>query len=101
MPFPNCRVWTKNLNRLFYPALIPEEELFQLIGMSHQELWNFSSNYTEGFLAEGGPNGVRRYYLGVILELLKCSYMFLRNELNKHNKCFGSERDYLKSSSLS
>ena len=53
----------KNLNRLFFPALIPEPELWQLVGLSHQALWDFSARYTEGFLAEGGPNGVRRYEL--------------------------------------
>ena len=64
-PFAHCRVWVKNLNRFFYPQLIPEKELISLVGLTHIQLWDFSMKFSEPFLQQGGQQGRRRYKFDV------------------------------------
>ena len=59
-PYPANPLWKKNVNWILYPQLIPEDLLWQLVGVTHQELFRMSHEYAVPFFEEGGPAGGRR-----------------------------------------
>ena len=50
-PYPNNKTWLQNINLLMHPQLIKGEDLKILVGLTHQELYQLSTDFGRPFLS--------------------------------------------------